>query len=51
MQSIIDKEAVTLSRLEASKVLLTVQEQEVEAAKVEVAKQRRAAAENLERKQ
>jgi murein DD-endopeptidase MepM/ murein hydrolase activator NlpD len=51
VQSVIDKEAVTLSKLEASKVLLTVQEQEVEAAKVEVAVQRRAAAENLKRKQ
>lgn len=51
VQNIIDKEAVTLSRLEASKVLLTVQEQEVAEAKAEVAKERRAAAENLERKQ
>ncbi len=51
VQNIIDKEAVTLSRLEASKVLLTVQEQEVEAAKVEVAIQRKAAAENLKKKQ
>jgi murein DD-endopeptidase MepM/ murein hydrolase activator NlpD len=50
VQSVIDKEAVTLARLEASKVLLTVQEQEVEAAKVEVAAKRRAAAKNLERK-
>jgi murein DD-endopeptidase MepM/ murein hydrolase activator NlpD len=51
VQNIIDKEAVTLSRLEASKVLLTVQEQEVEEAKAEVAKERQAAAENLIRKQ
>jgi murein DD-endopeptidase MepM/ murein hydrolase activator NlpD len=51
VQNIIDKEAVTLSRLEASKVLLTVQEQEVEEAKAEVAKERQAAAENLVRKQ
>ena len=51
MQNIIDKEAVTLSRLEASKVLLTVQEQEVEQAKAEVAEERKAAAENLLRKQ
>jgi murein DD-endopeptidase MepM/ murein hydrolase activator NlpD len=50
VQNVIDKEAVVLDRLEASKVLLTVQEQEVEAAKVEVAKERKAAAENLERK-
>jgi murein DD-endopeptidase MepM/ murein hydrolase activator NlpD len=51
VQNIIDKEAVTLSRLEASKVLLTVQEQEVEKAKAEVAQERQAAAENLVRKQ
>jgi murein DD-endopeptidase MepM/ murein hydrolase activator NlpD len=51
VQNIIDKEAVTLSRLEASKVLLTVQEQEVEEAKAEVAAERKAAAENLIRKQ
>lgn len=51
VRNIIDKEAVTLSRLEASKVLLTVQEQEVEEAKAEVAVERKAAAENLVRKQ
>jgi murein DD-endopeptidase MepM/ murein hydrolase activator NlpD len=51
VQNIIDKEAVTLSRLEASKVLLTVQETEVAEAKAEVAKERQAAAENLLRKQ
>lgn len=51
VQNVIDKEAVTLSRLEASKVILTVQEQEVEEAKAEVAKERKAAAENLVRKQ
>lgn len=51
VRNVLDKEAVTLSRLEAAKVLLTVQEQEVEDAKVEVAARRRAAAENLERKQ
>lgn len=50
VQNIIDKEAVALARLEASKVLLTVQEQEFEAAREEVAEQRRAAAKNLERK-
>ena len=48
--SVLDKEAVTLDRLDATRVLLTVKEQEVEAAKVEVAEQRRAAAENLRRK-
>ncbi len=51
VQNVVDKEAVVLDRLEAAKVLLTVQEQEVTAAKVEVAKQRKAAAENLRRKQ
>lgn len=50
VQNIIDKEAVSLSRLEASKVLLLVQEQEFETARQEVAEQRRAAAKNLERK-
>jgi murein DD-endopeptidase MepM/ murein hydrolase activator NlpD len=50
VQSLMEKETVTLDRLEASRIILTVQEQEVEAAKVEVAKQRRAAARNLERK-
>lgn len=50
VQSVLDKEAVTLDRLEASRVLLTVQEEEVESAKVEVAAQRRKAAANLERK-
>jgi murein DD-endopeptidase MepM/ murein hydrolase activator NlpD len=51
MQSVLDKEAAALARLEASKVLLTVKEQEVEEAKEEVAERRRAAARNLERKQ
>ena len=50
VQNVIDKESVVLDRLEASKVLLTVQEKEVEAAKVEVAAQRKAAAENLAKK-
>jgi murein DD-endopeptidase MepM/ murein hydrolase activator NlpD len=50
VQNVMDKEGVVLDRLEASKVLLTVQEQEVEAAKVEVAEERAAAARNLERK-
>ena len=50
VQNVLDKEAVTLDRHEASRVLLTVKEDEVEAAKVEVAAKRRAAAENLERK-
>jgi len=51
VQNVIDKEAVTLSRLDASRVLLTVQEQEVQVAKGEVAAQRRAAARNLDKKQ
>jgi len=51
VQNVIDKESVVLDRLEASRALLTVQEQEVETAKVEVAKERKAAAENLRRKQ
>ncbi|CAN5171049.1 hypothetical protein BH18ACT9_BH18ACT9_13120 [soil metagenome] len=51
VQNVIDKEAVSLSKLEASRVLLTVQEQEVEEARVEVAARRRAAALNLVAKQ
>jgi murein DD-endopeptidase MepM/ murein hydrolase activator NlpD len=51
VKNVMDKESVILDRLEASKVLLTVQEQEVAAAKEEVAKERAAAAENLKRKQ
>ena len=51
VQNVIDKESVVLDRLEASRALLTVQEQEVEDAKVEVAKERKAAAENLRTKQ
>lgn len=50
VDSVMAKQSVILDRLEASKVLLTVQEQQVEDAKAEVAKQRKAAAENLERK-
>jgi len=51
VQNVIDKQGVTLSRLQAAKVLLTVQEKEVAAAKVEVAKERAAAARNLDRRQ
>jgi murein DD-endopeptidase MepM/ murein hydrolase activator NlpD len=51
VQNVIDKEAVVLDRLEASRALLTVQEQEVEAAKAEVASARKAAADNLVTKQ
>jgi murein DD-endopeptidase MepM/ murein hydrolase activator NlpD len=49
-RSIMDKEAGSLARLEASRAILAAQEAEVEEAKAEVARQRRAAAENLERK-
>ncbi len=51
VQNVMDKESVVLDRLEASRALLTVQEQEVEAAKVQVAAERRQAAENLRVKQ
>ena len=51
LQNVLDKETVTLDRLEASEVLLTVQEVEVNEAKRQVADQRRRAAANLERKQ
>jgi murein DD-endopeptidase MepM/ murein hydrolase activator NlpD len=51
MQSVLDKEAVALDRMAASRVVLTVQEDRVEAAKVEVAARRQAAKENLLRKQ
>ncbi|HYO39404.1 MAG TPA: peptidoglycan DD-metalloendopeptidase family protein [Nocardioidaceae bacterium] len=51
VSSVIDKQAVVLARLEATRALLTVQESEVAAARVEVARRREAAAANLERKQ
>jgi murein DD-endopeptidase MepM/ murein hydrolase activator NlpD len=51
VQNVIDKESVVLDRLEASRALLTVQEQEVEKAKAEVATERKAAAANLVTKQ
>jgi murein DD-endopeptidase MepM/ murein hydrolase activator NlpD len=51
VQNVIDKQAVVLDRLEATRALLTVQEQEVTDAKVQVAKERKAAAENLRVKQ
>ncbi|MGE5718285.1 MAG: peptidoglycan DD-metalloendopeptidase family protein [Nocardioidaceae bacterium] len=50
VRNVLDKESVTLDRLDASRVLLEVKEDEVEQAKREVAKKRREAAENLERK-
>jgi murein DD-endopeptidase MepM/ murein hydrolase activator NlpD len=51
VHNVMDKESVVLDRLEATKTLLVVQEHEVAQAKVEVAKQRRAAAQNLLRMQ
>jgi septal ring factor EnvC (AmiA/AmiB activator) len=51
VQNVIDKQGTILAKLDASKVLLTVQEKQVRAAKVEVAAERRAAARNLTRKQ
>ncbi len=50
VRSVLDKEAMTLDRLDASRVVLTVQEREYQLAKRDVADQRRAAAENLARK-
>jgi murein DD-endopeptidase MepM/ murein hydrolase activator NlpD len=47
VQNVLDKEGVVLDRLEATKALLTVQEQQVADAKVAVAAQRKAAAQNL----
>jgi murein DD-endopeptidase MepM/ murein hydrolase activator NlpD len=47
VQNVIDKESVVLDRLQATKALLTVQEGQVAALKKQVAKQRKAAAENL----
>ena len=51
VQNVIDKESVVLDRLEATRALLTVQELEVETARAQVAKKRKAAANNLARKQ
>lgn len=49
-RSVMDKESGSLARLEATQALLAAQEAEVEAARAEVARQRKAAAENLRRK-
>ena len=49
VQNVMDKQSVVLDRLEASRALLTVQEQQVHAAEREVARQRRAAAVKLAR--
>jgi murein DD-endopeptidase MepM/ murein hydrolase activator NlpD len=50
VQNVMDKETVVLAGLEASRALLIVQADEVAAAELEVAGQRRAAAANLSRK-
>jgi murein DD-endopeptidase MepM/ murein hydrolase activator NlpD len=50
VQNVMDKQSVVLDRLEASRALLTVQEEQVRAAEQVVARQRRAAAANLARK-
>ncbi len=50
VQNVLDKEAVTLDRLDATRVMLEVKEEEVAEAKREVAAKRQEAAENLERK-
>jgi murein DD-endopeptidase MepM/ murein hydrolase activator NlpD len=51
VQSVIDKEALLLDRLEASRALLTVQEAAVRKARRQVARRRAAAADNLARTQ
>ena len=51
VRSVLDKEAVTLDRLEASRVILAVRRATFEEARLVVARQRAAAAANLERKQ
>jgi murein DD-endopeptidase MepM/ murein hydrolase activator NlpD len=50
VQNVLDKEAATLQRLEASTVLLEMQRKRVAQARAEVAERRRAAAESLEQK-
>ncbi len=47
-RSLLDKQSVVLQELQANEVLLTLTEERVEQAKVEVAEQRRAAAEHLD---
>ena len=51
VQNVIDKESVILDRLEATRALLTVQQEEVQKAQVQVARERRQAADNLLRRQ
>jgi murein DD-endopeptidase MepM/ murein hydrolase activator NlpD len=50
VQNVMDKQGTVLAKLQASKVLLTVQEKQVQAAKIAVAAERREAARNLDRK-
>jgi murein DD-endopeptidase MepM/ murein hydrolase activator NlpD len=50
VQNVLDKESVTLDRLDATRVMLEVKKQQVAEAKREVAVKRQEAAENLERK-
>ncbi len=50
VQSVLDKESVTLDRLHATSILLAVQEEKVAEARQRVVVQRRRAAENLARK-
>lgn len=50
VKNVLDKQSAVLARLQASKVLLKVHAKEVHAAEIEVAAQRKAAAENLQRK-
>jgi murein DD-endopeptidase MepM/ murein hydrolase activator NlpD len=49
--TVVNKESTVLDQLRAAKVLLQVKEAETESAKVDVAKQRKAAADNLRLKQ
>jgi murein DD-endopeptidase MepM/ murein hydrolase activator NlpD len=51
VQNVMAKESVVLKGLEASRAMLTVQAEEVDAARAEVAQKRREAADNLVRKQ
>jgi murein DD-endopeptidase MepM/ murein hydrolase activator NlpD len=51
VHSVLDKESGVLGRLQAAKVLLTVQERQVHRAEIQVAQRRAAAAANLARKQ
>lgn len=50
VRSVMEKESAALARLEATQALLSAHEADLEAAKMQVARQRRAAAQNLRRK-